>query len=85
MTLRSWLEKGRVCASVSDTGMGIPKHELPMLFGEFRRLKGSAKVEGTGLGLFIVKTIVEAHGGTVEAESEVNQGSTFTVRLPMAA
>ncbi|MBI2087336.1 MAG: HAMP domain-containing histidine kinase [Deltaproteobacteria bacterium] len=85
VTLRSWLEKGRVCASVSDTGMGIPKHELPMLFGEFRRLKGSGKVEGTGLGLFIVKTIVEAHGGTVEAESEVNQGSTFTVRLPMAA
>lgn len=83
VSLRSWVANGRVYASVSDTGMGIPKEELPMLFTEFRRLKGSAKVEGTGLGLFIVKTIVEAHGGTVEAESEVNQGSTFTVRLPV--
>ncbi|MBI2359943.1 MAG: HAMP domain-containing histidine kinase, partial [Deltaproteobacteria bacterium] len=82
VNLRSWVENGKVCASVSDTGMGIPKHELPVLFGEFRRLKGSAKVEGTGLGLFIVKTIVEAHGGTVDANSEEGKGSTFTVRLP---
>lgn len=81
--LRSWVENGRVCASVSDTGTGIPKEDLPVLFTEFRRLKGSAHVEGTGLGLFIVKTIVEAHGGTVEAQSEVGKGTTFTVRLPM--
>ena len=80
--LRSWVENGKVCASVSDTGMGISKDELPMLFTEFRRLKGSANVEGTGLGLFIVKTIVEAHGGTVEAQSDVGKGTTFTVRLP---
>ncbi|MBI2999215.1 MAG: HAMP domain-containing histidine kinase, partial [Deltaproteobacteria bacterium] len=76
------VENGKVCASVSDTGMGISKDELPMLFTEFRRLKGSANVEGTGLGLFIVKTIVEAHGGTVEAQSDVGKGTTFTVRLP---
>jgi signal transduction histidine kinase len=81
--LRSWAENGRVCGSVSDTGMGIPSEELPLLFSEFRRLKGSARVEGTGLGLFIVKTIVEAHGGTVEAASEEGKGSTFTVRLPV--
>jgi len=80
--LRSWVENGKICASVSDTGMGISKDELPMLFTEFRRLKGSANVEGTGLGLFIVKTIVEAHGGTVEAQSDVGKGTTFTVRLP---
>jgi signal transduction histidine kinase len=83
--LQSWLENGNVCASVSDTGMGIPREELPMLFSEFRRLKGSAKVEGTGLGLFIVKTIVEAHGGAVEAESQEGKGSTFTIRLPVRA
>lgn len=81
--LRSWVENGKVCASVSDTGTGIPKEDLPVLFTEFRRLKGSAHVEGTGLGLFIVKTIVEAHGGTVEAQSEVGKGTTFTVRLPI--
>lgn len=81
VSLRSWLENGRVCASVGDTGMGIPKAELPVLFTEFKRLKGSGNVEGTGLGLFIVKTIVEAHGGTVQAESEAGKGSTFTVRF----
>lgn len=81
--LRSWVENGKVCASVSNTGMGIAKEELPMLFTEFRRLKGSGHVEGTGLGLFIVKTIVEAHGGIVEAQSEVGKGTTFTIRLPI--
>lgn len=83
--LQSWTENGKVCVSVSDTGMGILKEEMPVLFTEFRRLKGSARVEGTGLGLFIVKTIVEAHGGTVEAESEEGKGSTFTIRLPIRA
>jgi len=83
VTLGSKVEDGKVCITVSDTGMGIPKEELPLLFTEFRRLKGAMKVEGTGLGLFIVKTIVEAHGGTVGVESEVGKGSTFTIRLPM--
>jgi signal transduction histidine kinase len=62
--------------------MGIPEDALPQLFTEFRRLKGSEKIEGTGLGLFIVKTIVEAHGGTVHAESKQGDGSKFIVRLP---
>lgn len=83
VTLRSWVDDGKVCVSVSDTGIGIPKEEVPVLFKEFRRLKGAAKVDGTGLGLFIVKTVVEAHGGTVEAESEKGRGSTFTVRFPV--
>lgn len=85
VTVRSWTENGKACVSVSDTGMGIPKEELPLLFREFRRLRGAARVEGTGLGLFIVKTVVEAHGGTVEAESEEGKGSTFTIRLPIGA
>lgn len=83
ITLRSWRNGGKVCVSVSDTGIGIPKEEIPILFKEFRRLKGAARVDGTGLGLFIVKTVVEAHGGTVEAESEKGGGSTFTVRFPV--
>lgn len=83
VTLKSWVDDGKVCVSVSDTGIGIPKEEVPVLFKEFRRLRGAAKVDGTGLGLFIVKTVVEAHGGTVEAESEKGQGSTFTVRFPI--
>lgn len=83
ITLRSKVENGRVCVSVSDTGLGIPKEELPLLFTEFRRLKESDKIEGTGLGLFIVKTIVEAHSGTVNAESEEGKGSTFAIRFPV--
>lgn len=83
ITVRSWAEDGQVCVSVSDTGRGIPKEQLPLLFSEFRRLDGAEKIEGTGLGLFIVKTIVEAYGGAVEAESEEGRGSTFTVRLPI--
>ena len=82
VTLKSGVKNEEVLVSVSDTGMGIPTEELPLLFKEFRRLKGAVHVAGTGLGLFIVKTIVQAHGGRVEAESVVGQGSTFTVRFP---
>lgn len=83
VTLKSWVEDRKVCVSVQDTGMGIPKDELPSLFSEFRRLRGSVKVDGTGLGLFIVKTIAEAHGATVSAESQEGKGSAFTVRFPI--
>lgn len=78
-------DNGYVCVAVKDTGIGIPQDELPLLFSQFRRLKGSAKIEGTGLGLFIVKTIIEAHKGTVQAESMNGQGSTFTIRVPIGA
>ena len=83
ITLSSDMGNGKVCVSVKDTGIGIPREEIPLLFTEFRRRKGMAKVEGTGLGLFIVKTIVEAHGGTVVADSEEGRGSIFTVRFPV--
>ncbi len=83
ITISSRRDDGYVCVAVKDTGIGIPREELPVLFSQFRRLKGSAKIEGTGLGLFIVKTIIEAHKGTVHAESGNGQGSTFTVRMPI--
>ena len=83
ITVSSRRDDRHVCVAVRDTGIGIPKDELPLLFSQFRRLKGSAKVEGTGLGLFIVKTIIEAHKGTVQAESEDGKGSTFTVKVPI--
>ena len=83
ITVVSRLEKKQVVVQVKDTGTGIPQDELPLLFSEFRRLKGSGKVEGTGLGLFIVKTIVEAHGVEVDVESIEGQGSTFSIRFPV--
>ena len=76
-------EDGHVCVAVHDTGIGISQEELPLLFTQFKRLKGAAKIEGTGLGLFIVKTIIEAHKGSVQVESVDGQGSTFTVRIPI--
>lgn len=77
-------EPDQVVVEVKDTGIGIPEDELPYLFSEFRRLRGSRRIEGTGLGLFIVKTIVEAHGGKVAAQSREGQGTTFSLRFSCA-
>ena len=74
--------------SVKDEGAGLSQEDLGRLFGRFQRLsaKPTAGESSTGLGLSIVKRIVELHGGTVAAESPgPGRGSTFTMRLPMAA
>ncbi|HET7121343.1 MAG TPA: HAMP domain-containing sensor histidine kinase [Solirubrobacterales bacterium] len=72
--------------SVSDDGPGIPSEQLERIFERFTR--GDAgltqRVGGTGLGLAISKSLVELHGGTIEAESTVGRGSTFRFRLPLA-
>lgn len=70
---------------VSDTGLGIPREAIPRLFDEFYRLKTpeTRHVTGSGLGLSIVKRIVDAHHGFVEVESEPGEGSTFSVFLPI--
>ncbi len=76
---------GQLRVDVADTGIGIPEKELPFIFEDFFRVKSSRTVEipGTGLGLSIVKKIVEGHGGTVEVESRLDEGTTFTVFLPL--
>src|SRR5438445_762349 len=75
-------QNGHVTVAVRDTGRGIPAHELPHLFERYRRVRDKHRTEGTGLGLFIAKTIVEAHGGQIHVESAPGIGSTFTVLLP---
>lgn len=79
-------EDGSVVVEVSDTGIGIPLDELPLLFSEFFRASNArvCEKEGTGLGLTIVRRIVEDHGGSVSVRSDVGVGTTFTVRLPAA-
>jgi signal transduction histidine kinase len=74
-----------VMVRVRDRGIGIPKSELKRIFRRFYRVHGRAagKVKGTGLGLFIVRSIARRHGGDAFAESEgPDRGSTFTIRLP---
>lgn len=77
---------GYVCikTQVTDTGIGMSKEFLPQLFDAFTRERNTTigKVAGTGLGMPIVKEIVEMMGGTIEVESEIGKGTTFTVNLP---
>ncbi len=70
--------------SISDRGIGIPAGDQPSIFQQFFRAKNAIQKKnvGTGLGLFIAKTIVEGHGGKISFRSTENQGSTFTVSIP---
>ena len=70
---------------MKDTGFGISREDLDRIFERFYRVKDdkTRMISGTGLGLAIVKSIVEAHNGRIEAESEVDRGSTFHVFLPI--
>jgi heavy metal sensor kinase len=75
---------GMVVLTIADTGQGIAPENLPRVFERFYRADQSRTGAGnSGLGLAICKAIVEAHGGTIEVASEVGQGSTFIVRLPI--
>lgn len=74
----------RVRVAVADTGLGIPKDDLPHVFDKYYQAstKATAGESGTGLGLAIVRELVLVHGGQIDVSSEVNRGTTFTVYLP---
>jgi K+-sensing histidine kinase KdpD len=73
----------KACIAIHDYGPGIPHEHLDKLFQRFYRVPGSSNsVHGTGLGLYICRKIIQAHGGEIEAESEVGAGITFIIRLP---
>jgi len=75
---------GQVELSVQDTGVGIPREELPRLFERFHRIAGqkSRSYEGSGIGLALVQELVKLHGGDIRAESEVGRGTRLTIRVP---
>ncbi|MCT1620205.1 sensor histidine kinase [Janibacter hoylei] len=72
--------------SCADSGMGIPEADQKRLFTRFFRASNAQKgqIQGTGLGLVIVRTIAEAHGGEVELSSVEGEGTTVTITLPVA-
>ncbi len=71
--------------AISDTGAGIPEHEIDRVFERFHRVEGAdgRSFEGTGIGLALVRELVELHGGSVRVESALGRGSTFTVSIPL--
>jgi signal transduction histidine kinase len=74
-----------VLLRVRDTGYGVPPADLGRLFSKYGRFHRDRAIPGTGLGLYLSKAIVEAHGGSVSAVSTPGRGSTFTVQLPRAS
>jgi signal transduction histidine kinase len=75
-------EGDEVALAVSDTGVGIPEDELPLIFERFYRADAARAEEGVGLGLSIARQIAEAHGGSIRVRSRVGEGSTFVFVLP---
>jgi PAS domain S-box-containing protein len=83
VTVSSEWRNGEVVASIADTGPGIPPAEIPLLFEKYHRGTTSREVEGTGLGLFIAKALVEAHGGHIEVRTAPDRGANFSLVLPL--
>jgi signal transduction histidine kinase len=77
-------EGEEVVIAVRDHGLGIDEDDLPNMFERFFRAKTSTGITGTGIGLNLVKTLVEMHGGSISVETGKGAGSTFMVRLPIA-
>ncbi|MEM8952265.1 MAG: ATP-binding protein, partial [Pseudomonadota bacterium] len=78
-------EEGDILIDVRDEGVGIPKDEVDKLFDRFFRASTSIGIAGTGIGLHLVKTLVDLHSGKVNVESTVGVGTVFSIILPGTA
>ncbi len=86
VTITARETSGSVCFTVSDEGIGISEEDQPHLFSRFQRLGAggqSARVTGTGIGLFVCRALVEAHGGRIWVESQPGRGSAFHFTIPV--
>ncbi|HSS73942.1 MAG TPA: ATP-binding protein [Gaiellaceae bacterium] len=82
--VRAWAENGLVLVAVEDQGPGIPREQQGLIFEKFGRANVGGGKPGSGLGLFIARSIAEAHGGSLKVRSAPGKGSTFTLQLPLA-
>jgi signal transduction histidine kinase len=82
ITIETESKNGAVEVRISDTGSGIPKENLTRIFDPFFTTKEVGK--GTGLGMNIAYNIIKKHNGTITVDSKVGEGTTFTIRLPIA-
>ena len=81
--VRARVEREVASVQVRDYGLGVAREEVPRLFERYYRAKTSRGISGSGIGLNLVKELVQMHGGLIEVESTEGKGSTFTVRLPV--
>jgi len=77
-----WTEGEQLVISVQDHGIGIPEADLDRLFSRYYRGSNVSGIVGTGIGLYLVRMVIELHGGDIVVESREGEGSRFTVRLP---
>ncbi len=84
VTIRACRRDDTVVIAVADQGRGIPVEDQAHIFDRFYRVKAERKAEGIGLGLYITRLLVEAHGGRIRVESEPGNGSVFSFTLPIA-
>jgi len=85
ISVKGWSDKGNLQISFTDQGVGIPNDELSEVFKRFARARTSVGIPGTGIGLHLSKEIMNMHGGDIELKSAEGRGSTFTIRMPIAA
>ena len=82
ITLKAFIQDNKVIYKIADTGIGIDEKELKNIFQMFYRATNSRREEGMGIGLSVVKSIVDTHGWKIEVESQKNQGTCFTITIP---
>jgi len=83
VSVRVSCAQGWLTCEITDQGKGITAEELPELFSQYRRFASSQGSDGLGLGLSMVKAVVDRHGGRIFCESLIGQGTTFSVQLPL--
>jgi len=85
ISLSLFVQSGKLLLEITDTGVGIPENEIPKMFERFHRVQNvtGRSFEGTGIGLSLVKELVELHGGEISVRSKLDEGTTFTISLPI--